>query len=350
MKFFSCLALVLATWAPTAFSAQDWISYEPKKGPGGGKHIVFLSGDEEYRSEEGLPMLAKILSQRHGFKCSVLFSVDKEGVINPDAGGNLTGADQLDTADAIVMLLRFRHWNDDAMKHFEAALNRGVPIVGLRTSTHAFNGFAKGSPWEKWNYGNKGGFGKQVFGETWVNHWGNHKREATRGIIEVAAKDDPIMRGVQDIFGTTDVYEAYPVPDCKILVRGQVLKGMEPTDEPADYKKKRATDRQDQGINDPMMPVAWSRVHKNDAGKENKILCSTMGAASDLTNEGLRRMVVNAVYWGLGMEVPKKANVAYVDEYKPTMYGFGGFRHGIKPSDHALGKVLPPGEPKKAAN
>ena len=54
-----------------------------------------------------------------------------------------------------------------------------------------------------------------------------------------------------------------------------------------------------------------------------------MGAATDLQNEGLRRMVVNAVYWGLGMEVPAKANVDYVDEYKPTMYGFGGYRYGL---------------------
>jgi hypothetical protein len=99
-----------------------------------------------------------------------------------------------------------------------------------------------------------------------------------------------------------------------------------------------------------MMPVAWSRVYKNEADKENKVLCTTMGAASDLTNEGLRRMIVNAVYWGLDLEVPKKARVDYVDDFKPTMYGFGGFRRGIKPSDHALGKVLPPGETKKTPN
>ena len=45
-------------------------------GPGAGRHLVFLTGDEEYRSEEGLPMLAKILRQRHGFRCSVLFAPD----------------------------------------------------------------------------------------------------------------------------------------------------------------------------------------------------------------------------------------------------------------------------------
>jgi len=88
--------------------AADWAVYEGKTGPGNGRHIVFLAGDEEYRSEEGLPMLAKILSQRHGFKCTVLFPIDQDGAINPNQRDRLPGAEALDSADAIVMLLRFR--------------------------------------------------------------------------------------------------------------------------------------------------------------------------------------------------------------------------------------------------
>src|SRR5947209_20625926 len=77
------LPLLSVALAPAA-RAGDWITYGPKPGPGQGKHVVFLSGDEEYRSEEGLPMLAKILSQRHGFRCTVLFAVDPDGTINPE--------------------------------------------------------------------------------------------------------------------------------------------------------------------------------------------------------------------------------------------------------------------------
>src|SRR6476659_2844547 len=206
MRLLSSLAALTMLAAP-AFAADSpqWVTYEGKAGPGKGKHIGFLSGDEEYRSEEGLPQLAKILSQRHGFKCSVLFSVDTNGVINPNNQTSLTHPEALDSADAIIMLLRFRHWDDATMKRFETAFNRGVPVIGLRTSTHAFSGFSKGSPWEKWNWNNQGGFGRQVLGETWVNHWGNHKKEATRGVIEPSAKNDPVLRGVEDVFGTTDV-------------------------------------------------------------------------------------------------------------------------------------------------
>ena len=167
------------------------VSYPAKPGPGQGKHVVFLSGDEEYRGEEGLPMLAKILSQRHGFKCTVLFSVDPDGTINPKASKSLSDPAALDTADAIVMLLRFRAWPDEEMARFEKFLLAGKPIVALRTSTHAFNGLANGGPWDSWNYNNQGGFGKRVLGETWLTHWGKHKVEATRGAIEPGARGPP---------------------------------------------------------------------------------------------------------------------------------------------------------------
>ena len=320
----------------TPVAGADFITYEPKDGPGKAKHIVLLAGDEEYRSEEAMPMLGKILSQRHGFKCTVLFSVAPDGTIDPNNSASLSNSAALDSADAIVMSLRYRKWADADAKRFLDAIQRGVPVVGLRTSTHAFN-YAGGT------YKELNGFGKKALGEQWVNHWGGHKSEATRGVVEDSAKNEAILRGVKDVFCTSDVYEAYPPADAKILLRGLVLKGMTPDSAPADYKKKRATDKMEQGVNDPAMPVAWTRIHKNEAGKENRIFCTTMGAASDLPNEGLRRLVVNGVYWGLGMEVPEKANVDFVDPYNPSMYGFGGFRKGLKAADHALGKELPAG-------
>jgi hypothetical protein len=327
MKF--CFLLLLPCLLAAAAPRNSSVVYEPAGAPAKGKHIVFLTGDEEYRSEEGLPMLAKILSQRHGFKCTVLFALDPDGTINPDNNRSLAGAEALDSADAIVMLLRYRNWPDEQMKHFADAYQRGVPIVALRTSTHAFK-------IENGAYKNYNQFGKRILGEGWVNHWGKHKSEATRGVIEPGAKDDPILRGVEDDFADSDVYEAYPPADAKILLRGQVLSGMKPTDPPADYRKKRASDQQEQGVNDPMMPVAWTREFDNKFDTHSRILTTTMGAATDLQSEGLRRLIVNGVYWGLNLDIPAKADVTYVGDYKPTMYGFKGFIKGVKPADHAL--------------
>ena len=328
MKTILPTTLTILSFTTMSHAEKDWVEYQPGQGSGNGKHVVLIAGDEEYRSEEGMPMLGKILSQHHGFKCTVLFSVS-DGVIDPNAGTSLSNPAALDSADAIVMLIRFRKWPDETMAKFDAAMKRGVPVVGLRTSTHAFQ-LPGTSAFKSYNQ-----FGKEVLGEKWVSHWGKHKVEATRGIVEPAQAGHPILRGVADVFGDSDVYEAAPPADAKILMRGQVLKGMKPADPPADYTKKRA-DGGEQPVNDPMMPLAWTREVKASSGATQKIFTHTMGAATDLQSEGLRRMVVNAVFWGLGMEVPAKADVTPVGEFKALMYGFNTFRKNVKPSEHGL--------------
>src|SRR6266487_1241581 len=155
-------------------TGKDWVVYDGRQGPGQGKQIVFLSGDEEYRSEEGLPMLAKILAERHGFKCTALFALNPQtGEIDPNNSTNIPGIEALDTADLVVMLWRFRELPDDKMKYFVDYLLAGKPIIALRTSTHAFAyNKNKQSTYAKYGWQGKdwpGGFGKQVLGETWVD-------------------------------------------------------------------------------------------------------------------------------------------------------------------------------------
>ena len=287
-------------------------------------------------------MLAKILSQRHGFKCTVLFSLDKDGFIKPDNGGSLGGAEMLDAADGIVMQsCRYRPaWPlDAAMKHFiDAYFSVACPDHrALRTSTHAFQYPAK----SKSIYTRYNNFGKNVLGEGWVSHWGPNRKGATRGIIEPSTKDNPLLRGVTDIFGDSGAYEVHPAADSTILLRAQVLKGMKPTDPPADYKKKRASDKQEQGVNDPMMAAAWTRIHKNAAGKENRVFCTTMGAAYFGPLErrtappgGQCRLL------GLQPRNSCQCGCRICGRFpKPTDYGFKGYKKGVKPADLALPKT-----------
>ncbi|MEI8041911.1 MAG: ThuA domain-containing protein [Verrucomicrobiota bacterium] len=327
------LGLLLSSALPLRGRGADGVVYEGGKGPGSGRHIVFVSGDEEYRSEEGLPMLAKILAVRHGFKCTVLFPINPaDGTIDPLTLTNIPGLDALGSADACVIGLRFRELPDSQMKHFADYLNAGKPIIALRTSTHAFKYEQnKQSPYARYDWHSKdwpGGFGQQVLGETWVNHHGNHGKESTRGVMNEPLKDHPILRGVGDVWGPTDVYTVTHLPaDARVLVWGQVLSGMKPSDPPVEGDK-----------NHPMMPVVWLRDYRGETGKASRICTTTMGAAVDLQNEGLRRLLVNACYWATGLEkqIPAKANVAYVGDYQPEWFGFGKFRKGMKPADYEL--------------
>jgi hypothetical protein len=163
-----------------------------------------------------------------------------------------------------------------------------------------------------------------------VSHWGKHKFEATRSVVEAGAETSALLRGVGEIFGDSDVYEAHPPEDVKVLLRGQVVAGMTPESGAAEQTKKTVKGVE-QPVNEPMMPIAWTRELKNEAGTVNRVFCTTMGAATDLVDEDLRRLVVNGVFWGLGLEVPEKADVTLVNSYEPSKYGFEGFQVGVKP-------------------
>src|SRR5262249_18450233 len=156
---------------------------------------------------------------------------------------NIPGLEALDKADLVVMLLRFRDLPDEQMKHIVDYVEAGKPIVGMRTATHAFN-IKKGKTYEKYSWNNgewKGGFGKQVLGETWVTHHAHPGQEPTGGITAEGQEKNPIVRGIKygDIFGPTDVYPGtLPLPDgCKPLVMGEVVAGMKQDDPPVIGKK-----------------------------------------------------------------------------------------------------------------
>ena len=324
--------VVAALLAPQARAADPWIVVEGGQGPGAGKHVVLVSGDEEYRSEEALPQLAKILARRHGFKCTVLFATDADGTIDPNRSDNIPGLDALATADLMILATRFRDLPDDQMKRVVDYVESGRPVVGLRTATHAFN-LRKSKTYQRYSFNDKatdGGFGRRVLGETWVDHHGAHGKQSTRGVIARGAEGHPILRGLKDgdVWGPTDVYTVrLPLPgDSKPLVMGQVLEGMNPDDTPLAGPK-----------NDPMMPVAWVKTFTGEAGKTGRVFATTMGAATDLAREGTRRLLVNATYWAVGLEdkIPEKTDVALVGEYKPSPFGFNKARKGVKPADLA---------------
>jgi type 1 glutamine amidotransferase len=326
------LAMMLFLSGLQAQEADPWVVYEGGDGPGKGKHIVLVSGDEEYRSEEALPQLGKILTKYHGFKCTVLFAIDpKTGEIDPNNQNNIPGLEALAKADLMIIATRFRNLPDEQMKHIADYVDSGRPIMGMRTATHAFK-MKKGSKYEKYSFRSRewdGGFGRQILGETWISHHGKHGSQSTRGVIAPDARDHPVVRGCGDIWGPTDVYTVkLPLPgDSRSLVMGQVLEGMKPGDKPVEDKK-----------NNPMMPVAWTKTYKGEGGKSGRVFTTTMGAATDMESEGMRRLLVNAAYWCTGLEdkIPEKAKVDIVGEFKPLPFGFKKFKKGVKPSDHAM--------------
>jgi hypothetical protein len=321
-------ALALLALAPLVRADDKPVVLEGGDGPGKGKHVVLISGDQEYRSEEAIPLLAKMLSKHHGFKCTVLFTVDpKDGTVNPNIN-NIPGLEALKTADLMVIFTRFLNLPDEQLAHIDAYLAAGKPVVGLRTATHAFNGIPGKSPYAKFNNGSnvkgwEGGFGKAVLGEQWVNHHGRHGTEGTRGIVVDGQEMHPILKGIEPgaIFGTTDVYTVkLPLPgDSQPLVLGEVTETLKPD-------SKAVVDKPDAKVkkNDPMMPVAWTKTYKGDGDKVGRVFTTTMGASEDLQWEGTRRLIVNGCFWAAKLDaaIPAKTNVSLVGEFTPTRFYF----------------------------
>jgi hypothetical protein len=308
-----------------------FLQYEGKEGPGKGKHIVLVAGDDEYRSEESMPMLAKILSNRYGFKTTVLFPIEPAtGNVVPNYQNNIPGLEHLESADLMIMLIRFRELPDEQSKYIENFLKAGKPIIGLRTSTHAF-AYSKNmnSPYAKWTFNSKvegweRGFGQRIFGETWVNHHGHHAKEGTRALIDGVKQmnDHPVLRGVKDIWGPSDVYGIKNLPkEADVLVYGQSTAGM---DDKAPLMWEKS-----------VMPIAWTKPYQLEGGKAGMAFASTMGASLDFQSADLRRLVINASFWlmGMGDMVKPDMNVDYVGTYQPTNFGFDTFRKGMKVSD-----------------
>lgn len=327
--FFLLFSLVFSE--TFAQNGVTFLQFEGKEGPGKGKHIVLVAGDDEYRSEESMPMLAKILSERHGFKTTVLFPIEPAtGDVVPNYQNNIPGLEHLETADLMIMLIRFRELPDEQTQYIDNFLKAGKPIIGLRTSTHAF-AYQKNkkSRFAKWTWNGKEagwekGFGKRIFGETWVNHHGIHAKEGCRALIDGVHQmnDHPILRGVKDIWVPEDVYGIQGLPEnATVFIHGQSTAGMD-DQAPLIWEKS-------------VMPIAWTKPYQLDGGKEGMAFASTMGSSMGFQSADLRRLVLNASLWLLGMseQITPDLNVDYVGEYQPTMFGFDTFRKGMKVAD-----------------
>lgn len=305
LLFTFSLAVLLQT--STAVGQDPWLVFEPSENANG-KHVVFVSGDEEYRGEESCPMLAKILSQRHGFKCTVLFSINKEtGCIDPFELGNTPGLESLASADAMILCCRWRILPDEQIKHIHDYLEAGKPVIAFRTATHAFkSGNYGGYDWAD--------FGRKVVGENWLSHHGQHKIQGGRGFVVPENAKHPILNSVADVFTTSDIYgiAALDQKAATILMRGGVTETLDPASQLVEGKQ-----------NDPMMPFAWLKDYDSPSGKKKgKCFATTGGAAVDFRSADLRRMIVNATCFLTDLEVPERANVDFVDTYEPSFYGF----------------------------
>ena len=328
------LAALTGCATPQTGPEEDprWLDYPGGDGPGHGKRIVLIAADQEYRSEQALPMLARILSARHGFDCTVLFAQNHDGMVDPTQKirwedktvlHDIPGLEKLRDADLLILFSRLITLPDEQIRHVIDYLDSGKPILAIRTANH---GFLENFPYAI--DGKPVRFGEDVLGGSFRSHHGNWHADSTRGILVESQRDHPILRGVTDIWGPSDVYRTYaedgslPV-ECTALVYGQPLLGRTPEDPPNPDKIA--------------LPIAWTKIWTGSLGKPARVFHVTMGSARDYQSAGLRRLTVNAAFWCLGLEdrIPAEADVELVGDYVPLESGFDYARLGVVPKPPA---------------
>jgi hypothetical protein len=312
--------------------SPQWLVYPGGDGPGKGRHIVLIAADQEYRSEQSMPMMAKILSTHHGFDCTVLFGVNEKGEVDPtmpvypEKGKetefkphHIPGLEHLASADLVIFFTRLLTLPQAEQEQIVKHVDSGKPFIALRTANHGFRG-----PLPYQIDGKQVRWGEDVLGGAFMGHHGRWQADSTRGILVEEQKQHPILAGVSDIWGNSDVYRTYKegasLPaGCTALVWGQPLMGRKPDDPPNPELEP--------------LPVAWIKNWQTSTGKAARVFHSTMGSGKDLQSAGLRRLIVNAAYWCLELEraISPSLSVDIIGDYQPLDSGFDYSKLGVKP-------------------
>jgi uncharacterized protein len=287
-------------------------------------HIVFVTGDEEYRSEESMPMLGRILKRELGAKITVCYALDSAGNINPNRANHIAGLEALKTADLMIVFARFRELPRSQAELITSYAESGKPIVGFRTATHTFL-YKTDSSLMHLNQD----WPARVFGQQWIVHHGHFEdgNAPLTAVYPVANAQTPIMNGVKPFEAYSWLYHVDGgnwklQGDSKPFLEGRSLRSRH--EQEGNLAKYPLT-----------QPVAWTKTYTGSSGRPARVFFTTLGHPFDFKETSMRKMALNGIYWALGLEkkIPKDGVKAeFAASYEPNNSGFGDkFKKNQKP-------------------
>jgi type 1 glutamine amidotransferase len=245
-----CVSLVLGLWATSAAAAAD--TPAAAKSP----HVVVVTAEQEYNAKETLPAFFKSDEVRNALPAEA-----KLTFINSDSTTNIDGLGALDDADLLVLFVRRRTLPDTQLAKFKAYLDRGKPLVALRTSCHAF---------ETWKT-----FDRDVLGCNYAGHHGKDLKIDVRPAPD--AKQSPLLDGVKPYVSGSSLYKVTPlVHGATPLLVGKVA-------------------------DQPEQPVAWTTAYHN-----GRVFFTTLGHPDDFKSTEFRRLLLNGTRWALDQPHPQR--------------------------------------------
>ena len=253
-------------------------------------HVVLISGEYEYSSMITLPALAAYLEENHGFKTTYL---QREG------GENIDGLEALESADLAVLMIRRMTLPKQQLGRIRSYVEKGGPIVGLRTTSHAFEN------WKEWD--------NQVLGGNYHGHHGN-SLIATAHVPKMA-RNHAIMQGVKGKFVTGgSLYETVPLAEGATLLLNGTVKGEKPE------------------------PMAWTHEYGGA-----RVFYSSLGDAKDFAKQPFMQMLVRGIHWAMDRSQPSRPAKA-IESFPSRVIGTEAFEAFAKHHRTQVLDVRTPGE------
>ena len=312
IRYLSILFLIILTACGEKTNEKKVPVSEEQKVP----YIVFVTGEEEYRSEESFPMLAKLAKRELGAKVSIAYSIDSLGYIDPNRSDHISGLEALESADLMVLFMRFRNLPKKERDYITKYVESGKPIVGFRTTTHAFkydNDSTLAAFNEEWP--------AKVFGQQWITHHGHFddgKYPVTSISIKDGKEENPILNGFSEFEAYSWLYHVdggdwQLQGDSEPILMGHSTKS-----------QHEINGKLDQFSLDN--PVAWTKSYTGTSGKTGRVFFTTLGHPYDFKLPVMRKIAMNGIYWALGKEnrIPEEGvNVTLETPFSPNNSGFG---------------------------
>lgn len=267
------------------------------RSPNGWQHaermISFVAADEECHSDSTMPLLATLLealgSDAKIATTQMHYATADDGTGSPSktpdasARTSLTDGARMSYADCTVLCMRERELGYNTMLSFTAATTQGLPLVGFRSSLHAF-AYPNDAGGKQWN----DKFPREQFGASWKFQHGISSKTRVLAPDAEAAKH-AILAGVviptEGLVLPSSLIEIEPLtPDCRVLLWGEAM----------DSERKEAAQKQ---------PILWTRELKRENDlPPRRIAFTTLGDQGDFANPEFRVISVQMIAWAIGEE------------------------------------------------
>jgi nicotinamidase-related amidase len=233
--------------------------------------VAFVVADNEYHANQSLPDFAHDLLLTAGVNCE--FALGKPTVTG-DGIHNIENLQILNDADLAVIFVRRRALPSEQMGLIKEFVNKGKPVLGIRTASHAFDA-QKNVPATEQVSGQLAQwpeFDREVLGGNYQGHYGNMKE----GIVFALApgmENHPILKGIPTggfvgpVAPSESLYKNRPLRSDNIQV---LLLGTIP--------------------GQPAEPVLWINNRKN-----NKVIYTSLGHWEHWKMDGFRNLMFNSV-------------------------------------------------------